>query len=233
MSGVDLRRTDSVLSVWERPLLGWLAARLPAWVTPDSLTAVGFAGALLCLGGYALAAHTAWGLLVASLGLVVNWFGDSLDGTLARHRRIERPRYGYVLDNGLDMVEQLLLAIGVGLSGYVRWELCFFSLSVLFMMSSLSAIQARVRPVHTLAYGGLGLTELRLGGLAMNALLAAVPPSRLDFLGLPMSYPDLIALIWSVATLLVFATSLTGQVRELAREEPPRRPRRNSPGPGA
>jgi phosphatidylglycerophosphate synthase len=217
-----LRRTASALSAWERPLLLWLAARLPAWATPDGMTAAGLAGALVCAAGYALAARSTWGLLLASVGLALNWFGDSLDGTLARFRMIERPRYGYFLDNGLDMVEQLVIAVGVGLSGYVRWDLCFLALSVLFMMSSLSALRACVSPVHQLAYGGFGLTELRLAGIGLNALVALVPPQRVAYLRLPISYPNIVVLLWSLLTLLLFLISFAQQTRALAREEPSR-----------
>lgn len=221
MTRLQLRRTGSALSAWERPALSWLAARMPAWVTPDGLTLVGFVGALVCATGYAIAGRAPWGLLIASAGVVINWFGDSLDGTLARYRKIERPRYGYFLDNGVDMVEQLAVAIGIGLSGYVRWDLCFLALSVLFMISSLSALRACVSPVHKLAYGGWGLTELRLSGLALNGLFAWAPPGGWHSFGLPLSYPNLIALGWTAINGGVFVVSFARQARELAREEPP------------
>jgi phosphatidylglycerophosphate synthase len=222
MSGIELHRTGSALSAWERPVLHWLAARMPARVTPDGLTAVGFVGAVVCAAGYAVAARAPAGLWIASAGLVINWFGDSLDGTLARVRKIERPRYGYFLDNALDMVEQLVIAIGVGLSGYVRWDLCFLALSVLFMISSLSAFRACVSPVHKMAYGGWGLTELRLGGVAMNTLVALAPPGRVGAFGLPLTYPNVVALVWTGLNFLLFALSLAREAGELAREEPPR-----------
>lgn len=221
MRPTNLERTASALSKWEGTVLLWLVARLPSWVTPDRLTALGFAGALGCAGGYALAAHSPLGLLVASLGLIINWLGDSLDGALARFRKIERPRYGYFLDNGLDIAGQFVIAVGLGLSGYLRWELCFLALSVLLMMSSLSFIRAYVSPVHKMAYAGFGLTEVRLAGLVMNAMLFLAPPSRFS-VGPGWRYPDILLLIWSCATLAVFAGSLASQARELARQEPPR-----------
>ena len=83
------RTNNGWLEPLERPALAALAARMPSWVTPDFLTAIGFAGALMTFCAYVLAGWDATWLWVASLGFVVNWFGDSLDGTLARYRQIE------------------------------------------------------------------------------------------------------------------------------------------------
>ena len=223
MTNVSLHRTGSMLTRWERPLLIWIAGRLPAWISPDGLTAIGFAGAVICAGGYALAPRAPWALALASLGLVINWFGDSLDGTLARVRRIERPRYGYFLDNGLDMLEQLVIAAGLAVSGYVRSDVCFVALSVLLMMSSLSALKAFVSPVHQMAYGGIGLTELRLAGVAANGVLFLFPPAKVGAFGLPLAYPDIALLAWSGVTLVLFAISLAAEASKLAAEDRPRR----------
>ena len=219
MTTASLRRTGSFLSPWERPLLIWIAARLPSWLSPDGLTAIGFAGALVCAGGYALGSRTPWALALASLGLLINWFGDSLDGTLARVRRIERPRYGYFLDNSLDMLEQLLIAAGLACSGYVRSDVSFFALAALLMMSSLSALKACVAPVHQMAYGGFGLTELRLAGLVANGVLFLFPPSRVGAFGLPLTYPNIGLLAWSLATLAMFVISVWADARQLAAED--------------
>src|SRR5215471_8299596 len=89
-----IRMISRVNTSWvipvERPLVGWLAPRLPAWVTPDHLTATGFAGALICGLAYGASRLSPMWLWLASVGLIINWFGDSLDGTLARFRKIER-----------------------------------------------------------------------------------------------------------------------------------------------
>lgn len=79
----------------ERPALSWLAQKMPAWVTPDKLTITGFLGTILVAVSYVLTNQNHAFLWLASLGLVINWFGDSLDGTLARYRKIERPQYGF------------------------------------------------------------------------------------------------------------------------------------------
>jgi archaetidylinositol phosphate synthase len=215
------RWNDGFFQPLERPTLAWLAARMPRCITPDHLTAIGFVGALIAFMGYAASgSHPAF-LWVASLGLVVNWFGDSLDGTVARLRKIERPRYGYYLDNSIDCIAQLLLAIGIGLSGYVRFDLCLLALVAYLMVSTLSFIRANVSGVFQISYAAVGPTEVRVGFVVLNALLIIFPPQSVDW-GLPVTYPNLWSLAWSAATLVTFLVCMVKQVRQLAVEEPAR-----------
>ena len=224
MSGSPTRVNQGWLAGLERPALAWLAPRLPGWITPDRLTAIGFVGSLICFAGYALSRRNPAWLFLASAGLAINWFGDSLDGSLARHRRIERPAYGYFLDNSIDMVEQLIVAVGAGLSGFIRWDLSFLAFAVMLMLSALTLIRAAASGAHNLTYGGIGLTELRVAGVVLNTVMVLVPPARLGGLGLPVTYPNILILVWSIATLVVFAVSMAAQLRELAAREPPPRP---------
>lgn len=196
---------------------------MPRWVTPDHLTGIGFVGAVIAFIGYAGSGSSPVLLWVASLGLVVNWFGDLLDGTVARLRKIERPRYGYYLDNSIDCIAQLLLAIGIGLSGYVRFDLCLLALVAYLMVSVLSFIRANVSGVFQITYAAVGPTEVRVGFVVLNALLIIFPPNSIDW-GLPLTYPNLWSLAWSSATLVTFLVCMVKQVRQLAIEEPaPRR----------
>ena len=199
--------------------MAWLAGNMPRWVTPDHLTGIGFAGALLVFIGYAVSGSRPDFLWVASLGLVINWFGDSLDGTVARLRRIERPRYGYYLDNSIDCIAQLLLAVGIGLSGYVRFDLCLLALVAYLMVSVLSFLRANVSGVFQISYAAVGPTEVRVGFIVLNALLIIFPPASLQW-PLPLSYPNLWSLAWSSAMLVTFLVSMVKQVRALASEEP-------------
>ena len=98
------RVNDSVLGALERPALAWMAVRLPAAVVPDHLTAFGAVGAVLTAAGYVLSRRSLSWLWLACAGLFINWLGDSLDGTLARLRHIERPRYGFFIDHTSDSV---------------------------------------------------------------------------------------------------------------------------------
>ncbi len=107
------------LAVSERRLLTWLCGMMPASITPDRLTAIGMVGAALVFVGYLGSNLATWWLWIALLGYVVQWFGDSLDGSLARFRGIERPSYGYFLDHSCDGAANLLIVAGIGLSPFV------------------------------------------------------------------------------------------------------------------
>jgi len=214
------RRYGGFLWRWERPTLARLAAHMPGWVTPDFLTSVGFFGAVVAFFGYAFSRWHPALLWLATLGLVINWFGDSLDGTLARLRKIERPRYGYYLDNAIDCIAALLLAVGIGLSGYARFDVCLLALSAYMMMTALTFLQANVSGVFQISYGGIGPTETRAGFVVANVLMGILPPTPFELFGVTLKYPDLLSLMWSILMLITFVVCMTKQVRQLAREEP-------------
>jgi phosphatidylglycerophosphate synthase len=112
------REASFLLAGPERRLMRWIATRLPAWVLPDHLTALGVAAALGIGAAYLLSNESPVWLWAASALLVVHRLGDSLDGTLARVRRIERPRYGYYLDHLTDALSTVVIGLGLGLSPY-------------------------------------------------------------------------------------------------------------------
>src|SRR5689334_22251579 len=113
------REKTFLLAEPEARVLRFIAELLPARVMPDHLTALGVAAAAGIAAAYALSNHGGAWLWVASALLVVHWLGDSLDGTLARVRRSERPRYGYYLDHLVDAVATALIGIGLGLSPHL------------------------------------------------------------------------------------------------------------------
>ena len=156
------RLNTSLLATGERHVLQALAPRLPAWTTPDHLTAVGLAGAVATAAGFALTHWSAWFLWAVVAGLFLNWFGDSLDGTLARHRGIERPRYGFLLDHSSDLIAQSLIVVGLGISPYFTLPSALFVLSLYLLMSSYTYLRVATAGVHRLSYGGMGATEFRI-----------------------------------------------------------------------
>lgn len=223
MHKIALKRwNEGLLQLWERPALAWLAAHMPRWVTPDLLTGAGVVGAFVTASAYGFSGSHPALLWLATLGLSINWFGDSLDGTLARSRKIERPRYGYYLDNALDCFVALPIAVGLGFSGYVRFDVCFLALAIYTMISALTFLRAKVTDVFQISYTGVGPTEMRAATALLNALIFFHPPASFDWLGVSLKYPDVIALAWCSTTVVTFLVCMTAQVRQLAIEEPGR-----------
>jgi phosphatidylglycerophosphate synthase len=166
------RELTFLLAEPERRLLRKIAARLPAWVTSDQLTALGVLAATGAGVAYALSGvHTGW-LWIASTMLVLNWFGDSLDGTLARVRFAERPRYGYYLDHVVDAYATAAIGIGLGLSPFVSLGVALGLVVVYLVLSINVYLESAVFGAFRLGYGRLGPTEVRLMLIAVNAGLA-------------------------------------------------------------
>jgi phosphatidylglycerophosphate synthase len=214
-----IRRVNrGFLEPLETPALKWLADRLPVWVTPDQLTAVGFLGAALIFVGYALfPVHVAF-VSLASAGFAINWFGDSLDGTLARIRHIERPRYGFFVDNVLDVMSQFLLAVGLALSGILRPELALGGLAVFYMMSILSLVRAQTLREFNLDYGGIGMTEIRVFFVVLNVIIIILPPNNVILFGF-LPYPNVFSLLWIATSLAAFGLAFWRDARILAQQD--------------
>ncbi|AJR25987.1 MULTISPECIES: CDP-alcohol phosphatidyltransferase family protein [Sphingobium] len=159
------------LAANERRLLGWLCGRMPAWVTPDRLTATGMVGALMIFAGYAASnVASAW-LLLAIAGYAVQWFGDSMDGSLARYRRIERPSYGYFIDHSCDGLATLLILAGIGLSPFVTMDVALIALAGYLLLSIHAFLSARVLGELKLSYLSAGPTELRLLLIGLTVMM--------------------------------------------------------------
>ena len=114
------RLQQSVLAGPEKQLLIWMAERIPSWINPDQLTVLGFVSQLMTGLSYAISRSSQLGLTGAIVFLILNWFGDSMDGTLARVRQQQRPRYGFYVDHMLDSIGAVALMAGLALSGYMN-----------------------------------------------------------------------------------------------------------------
>ena len=154
-----IREHDSILAASEKRLLVRMAGALPAWVNSDHLT---FTGSVAMLGIGVSFWAGGWALLMVIPLLAVNWFGDSLDGTLARVRRCERPRYGYYVDHVLDAAGFAALVGGLILGGHLSPPagLCF--LSAYFLVVIEVALATHARGTFRLSAWGMGPTELRM-----------------------------------------------------------------------
>lgn len=164
------RIQTSVLNAAEKKVLVWLAQRQPAWVTSDFLTYTGVVGALVCAVGFILAHIDKNYLWISSLGLVINWYGDSLDGTLARVRNAQRPVYGFFIDHTLDAVTICIMCIGAGLSPMFRLDVAMLVLVGYLVLSIYTYISTILSGKFLLTYGSLGPTEFRLIVILINTV---------------------------------------------------------------
>ena len=166
--GSPARIQESLLAALEKRLLLWLAERIPSRLNSDHLTVLGFAAQLLTGISYALARFDKLWLIVGIGFMVLNWFGDSLDGTLARVRNQQRPRYGFYVDHILDSIGSVALMGGLALSGYMSPALAI-SLLVLFLLLSIqSYLAAYTLGEFRMSFWSFGPTELRLLLVAGN-----------------------------------------------------------------
>ena len=211
MSAEAPREKRFLLARPEARLLAWIAGRLPSFVRPDHLTALALAAAV----AFAVAAATGhfW---TASVLLVVHWFGDSLDGTLARVRRAERPRYGYYLDHLADAVATALVGVGLGLSAEMHLFAGLVLVIAYLALSINSYLETQALGRFSLGYGWVGPTEARL---ALIALLSVVAVGvEVSVLGLTLL--DVVALGGAAVMALALLSRAVGNLRVLAEREP-------------
>jgi phosphatidylglycerophosphate synthase len=224
----EVRVQTSLLAALEKRCLVWIAGRLPSWVTSDQLTALGSAamfGAGVC---YSIAAVHRPALFGAIGLLAVNWFGDSLDGTVARVRHTERPRYGFYVDHVLDALGVLFLVAGLVLGGFMSLAVGAGFLIAYYLLANEIALATHTVGVFRISYWKCGPTELRLA-LAVGTL-ALLRSSETHVLGSPVLLFDIGGIVGIVGLLTTFVTSAIRNTRTLYRAEPlPPRPRPDTP----
>src|ERR1044071_7772726 len=211
-----IRINDILLGPLERPTLRWLAAHMPAWVTPDLCTLIGTAGALLTLISYGLSNISPNYLWLASLGFFINWWGDSLDGTLARYRHIERPRYGYYIDHTIDVVCQVMIFLGLGLTSYISFNVACLALISYLLLSVLVYIRTYVVGEFKISYGKLGPTESRAIAVLLNMAMYYFGMQSVTFGQAKISIYDIF--VAAIALLLTgfFVKTALQEARKLA-----------------
>jgi archaetidylinositol phosphate synthase len=200
------RLQESFTAAAERKALAWLALRLPAQVNSDHLTLIGFVAMFLAGASYAFARTNRAGLILATLFLALNWFGDSLDGTLARLRNRQRPRYGFYVDHMIDTFGGFFLMGGLAISGFVDWRIAL-GMFVAFLMLSVEVYLATYTVgIFQLSFAKFGPTEIRILLALGNLGLWLHPDARI--FGSPYRAFDVggIIAIAGMATMLVIST---------------------------
>jgi phosphatidylglycerophosphate synthase len=199
-----VRIQNSILSKAEKRVLIWIAKRLPRWISSDHLSWLGLFGAFIAGGGYFL---SNWGkefLWISSLGFFVNWYGDSLDGTLARVRNKQRPVYGFFLDHNIDGLTGLIICIGAGVSPFISFSVAMLILAGYYLLTIFTHINTYLKGEFKISYGGFGPTELRIVIVLINTLFIYLPTDYppVTLFGISIKIFDLIAIF---VALVLFA----------------------------
>ena len=217
--GTHVREHGSVLAAAEKRLLVWLAHRLPRRINADHLTAIGAFGTVAAGAAFAAAAWDRRALWLVPVMLAVNWFGDSLDGTVARVRGHQRPRYGYYLDHVADLVNATALFTGMAFSGLMDPRLGLALLLGYVLLCAESFLATHAVGVFRISFSGIGPTELRIL-LSIGAVVAVFQPIVAPFGLGRVALFDLSAVISLAGMAVAFAASSWRNARTLYLAEP-------------
>jgi len=177
------RIQEAVTAKLEKKVLLWLAARIPSWINSDHLTLLGLAAMCLASASYVAARHNRVGLLLATICLALNWFGDSLDGTLARFRNRQRPRYGFYVDHIIDSIGALLLMGGLAASGYLNERIATGMLIAFLLLSIETYLATYTIGTFRMSFWKFGPTEIRLLLAIGNITLWFRPDAKVPIVG--------------------------------------------------
>jgi len=214
-----VREHRSVLAAVEKRTLLWLAARMPRWVTSDHLTLLGLVSMIAAGVAFAAVRFTPWSVVGVVAALAANWFGDSLDGTLARVRDQQRPRYGFYVDHVIDLAGTAFLVAGLACSGSMNPLIALALLAAYLIVAAESFLATHAVGVFRISFFGFGPTELRIV-LAIGAVqmirkpwvsIGSLPPMRLFDVG---------GLVAIVGLAIVFIVSALRNTRALYLAEP-------------
>ncbi|MBR2773346.1 MAG: CDP-alcohol phosphatidyltransferase family protein [Bacteroidales bacterium] len=221
------RIQTSLLSAAEKKVLIKIANRLPRWTNSDQLTFIGFLGAVIIALGFIFANLNAQFLWLSILGFVINWYGDSLDGTLARVRNEQRPVYGFYIDHTMDAVNELIMFLGAGMSPYMRFDLACILLIFYLMLTLNVAMNTHLRGEFCLTYGKLGPTEFRFVCIVACLLLIAVKPLQtfsftipwIDGV-LPLGALDIVGGVILVALIVIYFLTIAQDAKYYSKIDP-------------
>ena len=176
---IALRINRSLTASLEKRALVWMARRAPGWITSDRLTLLGLAAEAGAGIFYACARFDRRALLAVIVCIALNWLGDSLDGTLARVRGQERPRYGFYVDHVVDIFGSVAMMLGMACSGFLHWQIALAMLIAFLLLSAESYLATYTLSRFEMSQGLFGPTEIRVLLIAGNVALLRSPYSML------------------------------------------------------
>ncbi len=218
------RINDISLGPFERRVLPWMAKRLPGWVVPDHLTGIAQIAAVLIGFSYWLTTYSLNWLWMANLGFVIHWWGDSLDGTLARVRHIERNRYGFFVDHYSDTIAVFVICFGMGISPIMDMRIALILIIGYYMLMILVNLVSMTRGVFKISFGGIGPTEIRLLIVIANTIIFFLHNPSYSFFGYPLTLFSIFGII--VAACLGVYYLIFGEIerRKLSKLDPAPKP---------
>jgi phosphatidylglycerophosphate synthase len=219
----EVRQSTFITTRFEKWALPRIAASLPRWVLPDHLTALGVFGATVIMVAYMLSTRDRAWLWLANAGLIIHWFGDSLDGTLARVRKHERPKYGFYLDHLTDAYSTTAIGLGLGFSPFMLLSVGLAIVIAYLVLSINVYLETHVFGKFRYGYGVTGPTEARLILFGLNCLALWIGPLPFELLGKGMTVFDILGAAAALGMIAMLMRRVTRNLRELAREEPVRR----------
>jgi archaetidylinositol phosphate synthase len=212
------RYQEALTTPLEKKLLIWLAQHTPAWIDSDHLTILGFLGHLSAGAGFIVARWNKYGLLLVVAALSLNWLGDSLDGTLARYRNQQRPRYGFYVDHMVDSIGAVALMAGLALSGYMQPYVAIALLIAFLLLSIQSYLATYTLGEFRLSFWKFGPTELRiLLAIGSIALFMRGPYAHLARRQFRLF--DIGGIVGTFGMLVMFAAATIRNTFRLYREE--------------
>jgi len=223
----SVRIQTSILNGLEKKVLVWLAARQPKWADSDLLTFVGFLGAVVIALGFVLSNISVWFLWLTIVGFVINWYGDSLDGTLARVRKQQRPVYGFYIDHTVDAVNEAFMFLGAGMSPFMRFDISCMLLVVYLMLTLNVSMNAHLKGEFRLTYAKLGPTEFRLICMIACVILMFAPGLRASVVEVPWLYGslslcllDMIGLVILLVLVVIYLITIVQDAHYYAKIDP-------------
>ena len=214
------RRATFVLSEVEKRLLVWIAERLPRFLLPDHLTLIGIFGSVLITVSFILSNRAPAWLWLANLGLVINWFGDSLDGTVARVRKIQRPRYGMYVDHIVDAFSTLAIGLGLGLSPYMLLSVGLAVVIGYLILSINIYLESLVLADFRFGYGVVGPTETRIILILLNITAMIIGPIPFAVRGIEMTVFDVFGIGIVLAMMGMLSRRVIRNLHNLGHLEP-------------
>lgn len=214
-------RSDALLSGAEQSLLRLLCRHIPAWVTPNAMTLLGVVGAAIAFVGLSGAHKVAGSPWLAVVGIAINWFGDSMDGSLARFRQSERPKFGFFVDHLSDALSVALICVGISLSPFANLLSGLILLVAYYLMFIISLITCQVSGTFRICYSRLGPTEMRLLLVLCILGMITMPVSTFAWGDITLTIYDIVFV--TMASLMVMAgTAYTIKIgRGLCISDPP------------